>query len=49
MYKIIVLRKAEEDLNDISLYIASDNPFYAKEVIDRIYSSIKRLSDFPFI
>ncbi len=44
MYKIKILRKAENNLIDIFNYIAEDSSYSAKVVIDSIKNSINYLS-----
>jgi plasmid stabilization system protein ParE len=49
MYKIIFLDEASYDYIWIWEFIALDNLFYSKEVLDKIDKSIDILSDFPLI
>lgn len=49
MHKIIFLDKAIKNLQEISLYIAIDNPLYAKKVLDSIQMSIDYLAVFPYL
>ncbi|MBI4031035.1 MAG: type II toxin-antitoxin system RelE/ParE family toxin [Proteobacteria bacterium] len=49
MASIILTAKAEEDLLDIWLYIAADNPDAADRVLDDIDSKFRLLSDNPEI
>lgn len=49
MYKIIYSEDTLLDLQEIADYISSDNPFYAKKVITKIYKSIEFLETYPFI
>jgi len=48
MYKLIYLQKALDDLDELHLHISQDNIKAAKDMIDRILSSIERLALFPF-
>jgi len=41
--------KAEQDLIDIWLYIADDNPIEADKVLDKFETSFTKLADFPLI
>ena len=49
MYKVKFYNKALEQYYNIWTYIAEDNIFYAKEVIDKIDSSISIIAEYPFI
>lgn len=49
MFKIKFLKTATLDLAEISNYIALDNPFQSKIVLQNIYSNIKYLEMFPFL
>jgi len=49
MYKIVYSKDSIFDLKEISNYIALDNPFYSRKVINKIYSSIELLEKFPYI
>jgi len=49
MDRVRISLQAADDLEDISLYIGKDSPFYAKEVIKNILQSIKVLEKFPKI
>lgn len=49
MYKVKLLKIAINDLNNISDYIALDNPFQAKVVIENIWQSMTYLEMFPFL
>ncbi|MCK5057639.1 MAG: type II toxin-antitoxin system RelE/ParE family toxin [Candidatus Aminicenantes bacterium] len=40
---------ALNDMEEIRDYISRDSKFYAKRLIDNIFSSIEKLSDFPEI
>jgi plasmid stabilization system protein ParE len=37
---------AQDDLNDLHLYIAKDSPHYARQFAERIIRSVERLADF---
>lgn len=39
---------ALDDLEDIKRYISKDSPFYARELIDLVFTTTERLVDFPF-
>lgn len=39
---------ALDDLQDIKHYISKDSPYYAREFIDLVFSTVERLTDFPF-
>lgn len=49
MYKIKVLNRAINSITSIVDYIAKDNVFYANQVQDYIYKSIRLLEEYPFI
>lgn len=49
MYKIIFLDRAKFNYLWIWDYIALDNLFYSKEVLDKIDKCIDILVDFPYI
>lgn len=49
MYNIKILKKAEIDLINITSFIADDNPYQAKIVIDKIKNTLEYLKNFPFI
>jgi hypothetical protein len=49
MYKIKVQKRAIKSITKTVLYISNDNIFYANQVQDYIYKSIKLLEDFPFL
>ena len=49
MYKIKILRKAENNLIETFNYISLDNTNYAKIVLDSIKKSINYLSKYPFL
>lgn len=49
MYSIIFSKDSLKDFQEIFNYIFQDNPYYAKIVIDNIYSSIEMLKTFPFL
>jgi addiction module RelE/StbE family toxin len=38
---------ALDDLEDIKHYISKDSPFYARELIELIFTTAERLIDFP--
>ncbi|MEQ1638317.1 MAG: type II toxin-antitoxin system RelE/ParE family toxin [Methylococcales bacterium] len=40
---------ALEDLAAIQAYIAKDSPYYAKQLIERIFSTVVKLQNFPEI
>lgn len=46
--KIIWSLKSVENLEDISNYISKNSPLYAPVFVQKIISSVDRLSDFPF-
>jgi addiction module RelE/StbE family toxin len=48
-YLIKYTESAETDLNEIFDYIAQDNIDIAKSFTEEIRSSIRKLSDFPFM
>ena len=49
MLRIIYSDDSIIDLKEIFEYIAFDNPFYAREVVNKIYYSIEFLETFPFL
>jgi len=49
MYKIKYLQKALDDLDEIYLYIANENPIAADKMISSILNTIDGLETFPFI
>ena len=49
MYKVVYSESTLSDLQEIVDFISIDNPFYAKKVIDKIYTSIELLETFPLI
>ena len=49
MYKIRFFDTAIQDLQEISAYIALDNPFQAKKVLENIHLSIGYLETFPLL
>ncbi|EKD30389.1 MAG: hypothetical protein ACD_78C00070G0005 [uncultured bacterium (gcode 4)] len=49
MYKIKILSRAIDSITSIVDYIAKDNLFYANQVQDYIYKSIRLLEEYPFI
>jgi len=46
IYNVELLPAADDDLDDIFSFILMDNPEAAKEVLDRIMTSLKRLKKF---
>lgn len=38
---------ALDDLEDIKHYISKDSPFYARELMDLVFTTAERLIDFP--
>jgi len=40
-------RSAREDLKDLKAYIAKDSPHFARQFVQQILASAKRLADFP--
>lgn len=49
MYKIQYSKKATINLAEIYAYIAEDNLFYAKDVVDHIKKSIEIVKQFPLL
>jgi plasmid stabilization system protein ParE len=49
MLSIRYTKKSKEDIDSIFDFIASDNPLYADEVIERIRHSIAYLESFPYL
>lgn len=47
-YSIRLLQAAEEDLNEIILYIAADNPAAAETLGNKIEKNLSHLSKHPF-
>jgi len=47
-YKIRLLRTAQDDLLNITDYVAEDNPRAADKMIDRFEKAFDRLEYFPF-
>ncbi|MEC4880962.1 MAG: type II toxin-antitoxin system RelE/ParE family toxin [Scytonema sp. PMC 1070.18] len=47
MGRLIRTTRAEEDLIEIWLYIAADNPVAASELVDRIEAKCQMLADSP--
>ena len=47
MLKIYKSPEAENDLDEIWLYIAQDNPYYADKLIDEIEETSQKLARFP--
>jgi toxin ParE1/3/4 len=46
--KILYLRSALKDLQDIRTYIARENPVAAERVVARIAQAASRLENFPY-
>jgi len=49
VYKIKVNKNAIESITNIVKYISQDNIFYANQVQEYIFNSIKLLESFPFL
>lgn len=49
MRKIQFSPRAKSDFEEIFLYIAEDNPLYARSVVENIQKSIAYLKEFPYI
>ena len=49
LYKVELVKAAEEDLADIGEYIHKDNPSAAVRIIDHIHRSLSQLSSFPYM
>lgn len=49
MYKVKVQKRAINSITNTVLYISEDNVFYANQVQEYIYKSIKLLESFPFL
>ena len=49
MYKIKIYKKAINTITKTIEYISQDNVFYANQVQEYIYKSIKLLESFPFL
>ena len=47
--KVVVSRRAKQDLVEIYRYISRDNPHAALNILERIDSRLTQLSRFPFI
>lgn len=47
MAQVIWTEPALEDINEIAEYIALDNPIAAKDLVRKLFGSVKRLKDFP--
>ncbi|MEI3614735.1 type II toxin-antitoxin system RelE/ParE family toxin [Pseudogracilibacillus sp. SO30301A] len=47
-YNVELLPAADDDLDDIFIYILLDNPEAANEILDRVMTSIKHLEKFPY-
>ena len=47
MLKIYKSPEAENDLDEIWLYIAQDNPYYADKLLDEIEETSQKLARFP--
>ena len=45
--RILKSPEAENDLDEIWLYIAQDNPFYADKLLDEIEETSQKLARFP--
>jgi plasmid stabilization system protein ParE len=49
MYKIIVLSRAEKDLENIYSYIAEDNTLYATKTVGKVLQTFNIIKDFPYL
>ncbi len=49
MYKIKIQKRAIKSITKTIKYISQDSVFYANQVQEYIYKSIKLLEDFPFL
>lgn len=49
MYKIKIQKRAINSITKTIKYISQDNIFYANQVQEYIYKSIKLLESFPFL
>ena len=49
MYTIEVTPEAKDEIWEIVSFIFSDNPFYANQVLDYIYNSVKLLIEYPYV
>lgn len=47
-YTIIMMPRADDDLDDIARYIALDSPTNATRVVNRIRDAIAQLASLPF-
>ena len=47
MLRILKSPEAENDLDEIWLYIAKDNPYYADKLLDEIEETSQKLARFP--
>jgi len=47
MLRILKSPEAENDLDEIWLYIAQDNPYYADKLLDEIEETSRKLARFP--
>ena len=47
MLRILRSPEAENDLDEIWLYIAKDNPYYADKLLDEIEETSQKLAQFP--
>ncbi len=45
--KVRILRKAQDDLEEIQRYVARDRPAAADRLVDRLLDRIESLEDFP--
>lgn len=48
-YQIVMTDKANEQLNDIIMYIAIDSKENARKYLDRLEEAIVKLEDFPLM
>lgn len=49
MYKVKIQKRAIDSITKTIEYISTDNIFYANQVQEYIYKSIKLLEGFPFL
>ena len=47
--RLVFDRKALADIEDIHQWISRDSPSAAVKIVDRLYDSIERLVEFPYI
>ncbi|GAA0232825.1 type II toxin-antitoxin system RelE/ParE family toxin [Marinomonas primoryensis] len=47
MAQIIWTEPALNNLNDIAEYIAVSNPYAARQLVERVFSKVQRLEQFP--